>query len=337
MTHMDKIRRVLDLHCDTLTECYERGCGLQNSDLHFSLDKLPAGYSLCQCMAVWIPDTLRDEAAQDYFFAAARLLKTQMEQHSGRISQTFDLGSVGQALAEKPFAAILTLEGGAALAGRLENIERFYDLGTRIITLTWNQENELCGGVQSGAGFKPFGKAAVLEMERLGVAVDVSHLNDKSFWQLCEFAEKPFIATHSNARAVCPHPRNLTDGMFLEIARRGGVAGLNYGKGFIREDGQNGSIDDLLRHVHHFLALGGENALALGSDYDGAKLPDYLCGVDKIPKFAESLEKSGIPRGIVDKILFENANRYLSALARSSTPRPAVFTQNGSKNERNDA
>jgi len=151
-------------------------------------------------------------------------------------------------------------------------------------------------------------------MERVGMAADTAHLNDKSFWELCEFAEKPFINTHSNSRKICGHKRNVTDEMFAEIVRRGGVLGLNYGKRFIREDGSNGSVNDMLKHIHHFLELGGEDTLALGSDYDGTDLPDYLEGIDKIGSFAESIERSGIPRGVVDKILFGNANRYLKSL-----------------------
>jgi len=148
------------------------------------------------------------------------------------------------------------------------------------------------------------------------MAVDTAHMNDKCFWELCEFADKPFINTHSNSRKICGNKRNVTDEMFLEIVRRGGVLGLNYGKDFIRGDGFNGTVNDMLKHIHHFLEIGGEDTLALGSDYDGTKIPDYLEGIDKIGSFAESMEKSGIPRKTVDKILFENANRYLKNFAQ---------------------
>ena len=312
---MTDVRNVIDLHCDTLTGCLEKRCALDGDGLHFSLGKLPAGYHLCQCMAVWMPDNLRGEKAAEYFLDSANLLKDQMKRFRDQISQVFDLQSIEPALEAKPFAAVLTIEGGSALAGDILNIGRYYGLGARIMTLTWNNENEICGGVLSKAEFTGFGRQAVKEMERVGMAVDTAHLNDKSFFELCEFAEKPFINTHSNSRKICDRPRNVTDEMFGEIVRRGGILGLNYGKGFIRGDGLNGTVNDMLRHIHHFLEIGGEDTLALGSDYDGTDLPDYLEGIDKIGSFAESMEKSGIPRKTVDKILFENANRYFKNLA----------------------
>jgi len=313
---MTDIRNVIDLHCDTLTECLEKRRGLDDENFNFSLGKRPSGYHLCQCMAVWMPDGLRGEKAAEYFLKSADLFKDQMMRFSDRISQVSDLRSIGSALLKKPFAAVLTIEGGSALAGDILNVGRYYGLGARIMTLTWNNKNEICGGVLSDSGFTVFGRQVIREMERVGMVADTAHLNDKSFFELCEFAEKPFINTHSNSRKICPHKRNITDEMFGEIVRRGGILGLNYGKGFIRGDGKNGTVNDMLKHIHHFLALGGEDTLALGSDYDGTDLPDYLEGIDKIGSFSESMEKSGIPRRTVDKILFENANRCFENFAQ---------------------
>lgn len=308
------IRNIIDLHCDTLSECYKRGLGLRNSELHFSLDKLPEPFRLCQAMAVFMPDELRGPDAAAYFDNVCALFHEQMRIHGAEISQVRDIGEVSAALSERRFAAILTVEGGSALAGELSNLERMYGMGVRMMSLTWNAANEICGGCATDLGFTDFGRRVVREMERLGMAVDVSHLSDRGFRELCEMAEKPFAASHSNSRAICPHRRNLTDDMFREIVKRKGIVGLNYTKGFIREDGKNGTVDDLLRHVHHFLRLGGENALALGSDFDGTDVPDYLGSLESVGFLAESLERSGIPRNVVDKILFDNANRFFERL-----------------------
>lgn len=310
------IRNAIDLHCDTIYECDKRGLPLQNNVLHFSLNKLPEGYRLCQAMAAFIPDELRGEAALAHFERLHRLFDFQMEQFRDTISRVSDVTKIEEGLDKTRFAAILTIEGGAALAGRLENIERFFEMGVRMITLTWNGENEICGGAATDSGFTKFGREAVAGMERLGIAVDVSHLSDRGFWQLSGFANKPFLASHSNSRSVCNHRRNLTDDMFREIAARGGIVGLNYYKNFIREDGESGTVDDLLRHVHHFLELGGEDSLALGSDFDGCTVPDYLGdGIGKLDYLAEKLESSGIPAKVTDKILFGNANNYFMKLA----------------------
>lgn len=261
-------------------------------------------------MAIFMPDDYRGDAAEAWFDHVYAVYRREMAAH-GDLVLPVDRGSqVRSALEERPFAAILTVEGGSALAGKRENLERLYGLGVRMMTLTWNAENELAGGAATQLGFTPLGREVVEGMERLGMAVDVSHLSDKGFWELCEFAERPFMASHSNARAVCGHRRNLTDDMFREIVRRGGVVGLNYSDNFIREGAGSKRIDDLLRHVFHFLELGGEDTLALGSDFDGTDIPPYLDGLDKIGHLAEMLERSGIPAKTVDGILFENANRY---------------------------
>ncbi len=309
------IRNIIDLHCDTLSECAKRRLMLKNKQLAFSLDKLPQNFRLCQAMAVFMPDDLRGEDAELYFEHVYENFLLQMRQFDEDIQQVTNTAEIEQVLSEKDFAAILTVEGGSVLCGKIENVSRLCDLGVRMITLTWNAENEICGGAATNVGFTDFGRAVVSEMEQLRMAVDVSHLSDAGFWQLCEFAKKPFVASHSNSRAICNHRRNLTDEMFTEIAKRGGVVGINYYKNFIRDDAEDGTMVDLLRHVHHFLGLGGENAIALGSDFDGASVPSYISGIDKIEQLALCLEKSGIDAKTVDKILFENANRFFVNLA----------------------
>jgi membrane dipeptidase len=282
--------------------------------LQSSPEKLPPGFRLFQILAAYVPDSLRGEKAEAHFLRLAGLFAA-----SG-LPRAKNLADIPAALAESPVAAALAIEGGAALNGKLENIERFWGMGVRMVTLTWNAENELGGGAGTELGLKPFGRLAVAEMERLGMAVDASHLSDKAFWDLCETARRPFLASHSNARAICGHKRNLTDRMFAEIARRGGIVGLCFHKGFIREDGENGAVEDLLRHVHHFLAHGGEDTLALGSDFDGCDTPDYLSeGIGRFAYLAESMERSGIPAETVDKIFFGNANRYFTQLTMNES------------------
>lgn len=308
-------RRLIDLHCDTLTECYSRGIGLNSGDMpHFALDRLPEGLRLCQMMAVFMPDGYRGQEAEDYFNNVYAVYRRQMDEHQGRITPVEDTARIEEALRNNTLAAVLTVEGGSALAGKLDNVRRLWDLGVRMMTLTWNAANEIAGGAATDQGFTSFGRQAVGEMERLGMVVDVSHLSDKGFWELCGFAQRPFVASHSNARAVCGHRRNLTDDMFKEMVDRKGLVGLNYYKSFIRDDGEDGDIGDLMRHVHHFLELGGQDVLALGSDFDGADMPPYLDGLDKIENLVAALERSGLAPDVVEKILFGNASRFFAAL-----------------------
>lgn len=305
---------MIDLHCDTITECHRCGAGLRNDKLQYSLDRIPDSVRLCQAMAVFIPDDLRGEAAMEYFQSVYRLFCGEMELHRSRVARVLEGNRIDDALESCPAAAMLTVEGGAVLGGDIRGLTTLYQAGVKMMTLTWNGANEICGGCASGEGFTPFGRRVVARMERLGMAVDVSHLSDRGFWELCEFASRPFAASHSNARSVCGNSRNLTDDMFREIVRRGGVAGLNYYTNFIATGGKTRRIEDLLRHLFHFLELGGEDAVALGSDFDGAEMPEYLSGVEKLGALHEALDKAGIPERVVKKLFYDNARRYFAAL-----------------------
>ena len=180
----------------------------------------------------------------------------------------------------------------------------------RCITLTWNGENEIGSGHTTGHGLSDFGKAVIPEMEKEGVLIDVSHLNDAGFADLLKEAKKPFVATHSNARAVCGHKRNLTDDMIREMVSRECLIGLNYFVKFLRDDGEVKGLDDLYRHVEHFLELGAEKNLALGSDFDGAKLPECLSTPAKSAGIYEYLLSRGLSREQAEGIMFRNAQNF---------------------------
>lgn len=179
------------------------------------------------------------------------------------------------------------------------------------MTLTWNGENELGSGNVTDRGLTDFGRAAVREMERCGILIDISHLNDAGLADVFETAERPFLATHSNARAICAHKRNLTDVQIKEMVRRGCLIGLNYYGRFLRDRGEVRSLDDVYRHVAHFFDLGARRNLALGSDFDGAALPPCLDSAEKTVDFYEYLLSRGVSQADADGIFFENARAFL--------------------------
>ena len=305
---------IFDLHCDTLTYCHKHGLDLVNAQSQLSLDRLPKGYRLCQCMAVFMPDEYRGAQAERFFDQLQAFYLEQTARCRDRVCAVRDTAAIGEALAEKPFALLLTVEGGSALAGKLENVQRLHNLGVKMMTLTWNGENEIAGGAATGLGFKPFGRRVVAEMERLGMVVDVSHLSDKSFWELASFASRPFVASHSNARELCGHRRALTKEMFLEIRDRGGLVGLNYYVGFITKSGESDKMEDLLAHLHYFLELDGEDTVALGSDFDGADMPPYLSGIERVAELRQAVEDA-VGAKLADKLFFENARRFFAGNA----------------------
>jgi membrane dipeptidase len=292
---MRKVISIADLHCDSLTRAYDNGWQLDDRRLDFTPRKLHPDRHWLQFMAIFIPDNLRGSAAREYFERVYAFYKTQTAEHRRHNLTT-----------------VLTVEGGAVLEGDPANVDALYAAGVRMLTLTWNAANELCGGVKSGGGFTGMGREAVRRMEACGMVADVSHISDEGFFELCGFAQEPFVASHSNARKICPHPRNLTDDMFREIVARKGLVGLNYCDDFILDGGGSVEAEDFIRHVHHFLALGGEDTLALGSDFDGADVPEYISDMAKTGFIIEEMRRSGIPEAVIEKICSQNAVRFFA-------------------------
>ena len=309
---------LFDLHCDTLTRSsYPPHQGtdntLDNPAFQLSLSKVPAGTKWVQCFAIFVPDKLRGEDAVAFFDRYADSFRRQAEEHACCFAACRSPQELEDAVAAGKFAGILTVEGGAVLAGRLERVKAIHDAGVRMMTITWNGPNEMASGHDTPGGFTPFGREAVAEMERLGVLVDVSHLKDRGFEELLGFAQKPFAASHSNARSVCGHRRNLPDEFIREMVRRGGLIGLNYCDAFLAGGEGRGSLEDLLRHVDRFLELGAEKCLALGSDYDGAGMHEDLNSVEKSLGIGAYLTAHGIPAETAEDICFNNAWRFFQA------------------------
>ena len=301
---------LIDLHCDTLTAEGSAAPALDDGAKAFSLSALPAGVHWAQCFAIFLPDALRGRDAVAYYDRFRAEFARQMERFADRALPCRGMADVERAWAEGKTAALLTVENGSALAGDLARVARLADDGVRAVTLTWNGENELGSGHETGRGLTEFGKRAVRELERCGVLVDASHLNDRGFRDLLDTAEKPFLITHSNARAVCPHPRNLTDDMIRALARRGCLVGLNYYVRFLRGDGAPCSLDDLYRHAMRFFELGAKDCLALGSDFDGAETPPCLSSPARALDFYGYLLARGVPQADADGVFWRNARAF---------------------------
>lgn len=301
---------LFDLHCDTVTRLCE-GEQLQLGDdrlasngAHIALDRMQ-GLNWCQCFAVFMPDELRGEQAASYFEKNYRYFCEQLSCNAERIVQVRTAQEILDAISAGKAAAMLTVEGGSVLTGDIAQVKRLAACGVKILTLTWNAANELASGSLTEGGFTSFGREAVGALERAGIVLDVSHLNDCGFWELAGFANRPFIATHSNARGVCAHPRNLTDEQFRLIVQRDGLVGLNFCSRFIAED-ENVRYSQLAAHIKHFLKLGGEHTVALGSDYDGAEIPPWLAPAEKVSALYPLIEKD-FGKMLADKLFFENA------------------------------
>lgn len=302
--------RYFDLHCDTMTECFSRDMSLRENQLHIDLARAGALETYVQCYAVWVPDTLRGPQAFQRFLGVANRFYQETEANKAVLQRCSQPGKLETAQNTGRYGAVLTVENAAALGGKLENISELARFGVKLCTLTWNGENELGRGVRApgSTGLTDFGRRAVAELERQGILVDVSHASPELFFDVMEIAQRPVVATHSNAKALCGHPRNLSDEQFLAIKGSGGLVGLNLIRFFLNDDPAKANQEDILRHAEHFLSLGGQDVLAIGADWDGGAPEDFpLSGLQDIPALYELFLRHGYSETLVRKIFYENA------------------------------
>ncbi len=304
---------LFDLHCDTIMRLQKENADFFCKNTMVSINELEKFKRYCQAIAVFVPDRFRGDEAEKFFIDKNEYFKHLMEVNKDHVEQVWTYEDIDRITKQGKLAAMLTIEGAACLNGKIENVKFLHDCGVKIMTLTWNGENELASGHDTQKGFTEFGRAAVKEMEKVGIIVDNSHLNDVCFWELCEFAEKPFIETHSNIRTACGHRRNVTEERFAEYVKRGGIIGLNLCDAFIVDDpkAEAANHDALFRHVDRMLELGGENVVCCGSDFDGASVHESLNTPVKFAGFADYMLSHGISETVVKKIMWENAADFM--------------------------
>ena len=300
--------RLFDLHCDTLYEWYRDHGSLFSGNTHVLPEKGDLFVSYIQVFAAWISDDVRGDAAWERCLSMLRLLQDANRERPRHITTGEDL----RVLPSASCVALAAVENGAALGGDDKRIAILAKMGVKYITITWNGENELGYGSLSGSekGLKPFGKTAVREMERREIVPDVSHLNERGFWDVAEICERPFIASHSLSRAVQSHPRNLTDAQFDEIVRRKGLVGLSFAKAHLGEQ----SFERIERHLVHYLSRGGADTVAFGGDLDGTKLPSEWNGTEVFLRLQEHFLKKGYSETLLDKIFYKNALEFFTKL-----------------------
>ena len=320
--------RLFDLHCDTAGECCKQNKDILKNDLHIDLCKGERLDSWAQIFAIWIPDELRGDAALDYFKKVHRYFIEQINLNNGKIEMYQGNLAFDNNINSPVCRAITACEGGSPFAfdGGIEAAKSY---GVKVITLTWNAENELGYGCQSGVenGLKPLGKRLLKDMAANKIVADVSHLNRKGFYDAIQ-SEAAVIASHSNSMRVLEKYRKDSEDKFFSCRRslddeqikllsdRGGLIGLNFCKSFLGDEGDDG-FEAAYRHLYHMFELGAENSLAIGSDFDGCEINPELCGVDKMPAFEAFLCSKGFSENLIDKIFFENANKFFKNILQN--------------------
>ena len=313
---------VFDFHCDTLLGSmgpgYDGGISLRSNGMHIDYERgarLP-GYA--QCFAFFtFPDISRPKgmSVPDLFWRAVSVIQDSIDKNSDLIRQARSAEDIKKNLNEGKISAIFTLEGAASIEYDPAKLQKLYDLGFRVASLSWNEKNCLTGSNVTGGGLTKRGVEFVKEAQRLGILVDVSHISDEAFWDIMDISQAPIVATHSNSRACCQHTRNLTDDMFRAICQTGGVAGLNLFGAFL---GENSNLDTACDHILHFLEMDPEGRhISLGGDLDGCDvLPVGFEGVQDYPKLAARLLERGLTEEMVRRIFWTNALEVMELAVR---------------------
>ncbi len=276
-----------DAHCDTAVPVHFLCGSLMKNAFHLDIDRLCAYAPRAQVFSICVN---HGEGMEEATSAVLDTLLSELSRHGEHVRMCRSASDIRAAAKEGKLAALISVEGMEKLGCSLQKLRQAYDKGVRIVHLTWNHDNALAGAAKdSGTGLTAAGRSFVPAAQRMGVALDLSHLSERGFWDTLELAEKPVLAGHSNARALCDVPRNLTDAQFRAIVQCSGAVGLNLYPPFL---GENADVESILRHAEHFLALGGEKTLCLGGDFDGVDcLPEGVSGVESMGALYEAMAK----------------------------------------------
>lgn len=300
--------KLFDLHCDTPYRMYRENLELSDTHLDVCADDFFDFDDFVQISAVW-SDAKRtaEQNYSDFFEITENYI-------SGIKKSGIKLCLYAEDLCDEKPKTILSVEGGSLVCGKLSRLPVLYTGGVRMITPLWRGENDIGGGYDTQEGLTLFGRALVSECEKLGIVIDTSHMSEQAFWDTAEIASKPFAATHSNSKAVCNHPRNLSDAQFRAVMRSGGIVGINFYPPHVCDDfsakNTDGYVKEIISHIYHFLELGGEKTLCLGADRDGFDRVEGYSETQNVLCLYDALLKENINKKTIDDIFFGNAMRF---------------------------
>ena len=348
---------IFDGHNDALLRLYLRGGAdavaafLDGEDKgHLDLRKARAGGFAGGLFAIFVPSPKRNNGgdapspatgvivagesappgvdlvdAQRVVFAMAALLYRIERESQGRLRLCRDSGDIERCIADGVLAAVLHIEGAEAIDADLALLDVLHAAGLRSLGPVWSRPNIFGHGVpfrcpsspDTGPGLTDLGKALIGACNRLRILVDLSHLNERGFWDVAALSNAPLVATHSNAHAICPHSRNLTDEQLAAIRQSGGMVGVNFAVSFLRPDGRHDKdtpVELIVRHIEHLLKHAGEDGVGLGSDFDGALISAELGNAGGLQLLVQAMRKRGFGEPLIEKLCFRN---WLRVLART--------------------
>lgn len=314
---------IIDLHCDTIMKLYEN----PNSNLlenHFQIDlkRLQQKDFLLQTFAIFLDKQQYPQRKKTALHMYQRFIK-ELEKNAATIGLIKTQADYNENKANKQISALLTLEEGGILEGKIENLEEFYQLGVRLITLTWNYPNEI--GTpnilywdkekhileENQSGLTKFGFECIQRMSELHMIIDLSHASDQVAKDILDSSAQGIVASHSNARKLTPHPRNLSDELIQKIADKNGLIGINFFDQFLKLKQPTNLPAAISEHLWYMYQLVGEDSLCFGSDFDGIPVHADLNDVNSFPKIIQALKQKGFTSRQIEKISYLNAENFL--------------------------
>lgn len=317
------MKGLIDLHCDTIWKLMDakEEVNLEKNCFCVNMDEMKKADIMAQFFACFVDCGLfskKEQYEKGYIYVKKMIerMKSEVRKYSDEIAFAKNKKEIEKNRKEGKISAVLTLEEGGVFNGKIERLDELWREGIRLVTILWNYEN--CIGYPNSRkqevmckGLKPFGFEVVERMNEMGMIIDVSHLSDGGFWDVVEISKCPIVASHSNAREICSHPRNLTDEMIRAIGENGGVIGINFYPRFLKTNGKAG-VDDIVAHLNHIINVGGIECACIGTDFDG--FSGESTEIEKMGQMhllCDALKKNGIKENYIEKIWKENAMRII--------------------------
>ena len=307
---------MIDLHCDTIMQLLDHpdSGDLYRNTWKIDIEKLQKAHSKVQDFALFI-NLGKTNDPYGRYEEMRNLCTTQIHLYGEHIQHVLSYQDVESVYESGKIGALMSIEEGGVLGGDLDKLKQAYQDGIRLITLTWNYPNGLgephCG--EQHKKLTPKGIEFVEAMQDLGIIVDCSHLNDAGTEQLGDILDAPFVASHSNAREVTAHTRNLPDNLIKIIANKGGVIGLNFAQSFLGTSPVS-RIEDIVKHGLYLINKGGEDVVALGTDFDGIKPNTEIKDASEMYRLYDAFKEAGLSVEQCEKLFWKNADRLLKEI-----------------------
>ncbi len=316
--------KIIDLHCDTIFKCFiDPQYQLTANSGHIDMDKLNKGNAMVQFFALFIYAKRFPQVEPfELFLKMYEIYLFQLSLNQATLAPALTVKDIETNVLNHKVSSVLSIEDGVIIHDKIERLAEIYEKGVRLLTLTWNFENNIgypssIDSEEHKRRLKPLGFDVVSEMNRLGMIIDVSHLSEGGFYDVALHSKKPFVASHSCARTLCKHQRNLTDEQLKTLGEKGGLVGINFYSYFLEDDCDYAKFDHLVNHIKHMVNKAGIEAVGIGSDFDGIDCGLEFKDYGGFPSILDALSKH-FTHGELERICHKNALRLMKDVWRNN-------------------